>query len=136
MVVSGDMIEGTVTATLLDRATPGAIEARRQEAGRLYSVAEFAAEIVRMATADVPTDTLTVTLFVEEQGPDPGQLAARVNARLDDALGRDYSRTWAELTVVRDLDGRTTQEALDSGMAPKQVWAAVRRQLELPASER
>ncbi len=55
VVVSGDMIEGTVTATLLDRATPGAIEARRQEAGRLYSVAEFAAEIVRMATVDVPT---------------------------------------------------------------------------------
>lgn len=55
VVVSGDMIEGTVTATLLDRATPGAIEARRQEAGRLYSVAEFATEIVRMATADVAT---------------------------------------------------------------------------------
>jgi NAD(P)-dependent dehydrogenase (short-subunit alcohol dehydrogenase family) len=55
VVVSGDMIEGTVTATLLDRAAPGAIEARRSEAGRLYSVAEFAAEIVRMATADVPT---------------------------------------------------------------------------------
>ncbi|MCU1445726.1 MAG: Short-chain dehydrogenase, partial [Cryobacterium sp.] len=28
VVVSGDMIEGTVTATLLDRANPGAIEAR------------------------------------------------------------------------------------------------------------
>lgn len=55
VVVSGDMIEGTVTATLLDRATPGAIEARRQEAGRLYSVAEFATEIVRMATSEVPT---------------------------------------------------------------------------------
>jgi len=40
------------------------------------------------ATADVPTDTLTVTLFVEEQGPDPGLLAARVNARLDEALAR------------------------------------------------
>lgn len=55
VVVSGDMIEGTVTATLLDRATPGAIEARRQEAGRLYSVAEFATEIVRLVTAEVPT---------------------------------------------------------------------------------
>ena len=55
VVVSGDMIEGTVTATLLDRAAPGAIEARRQEAGRLYTVEEFAAEIVAMATADVPT---------------------------------------------------------------------------------
>ena len=49
------MIEGTVTATLLDRANPGAIEARREAAGRLYSVAEFAAEIAKMATADVPS---------------------------------------------------------------------------------
>jgi predicted secreted protein len=40
------------------------------------------------ATADVPTDTLTVTLFVEEQGPDPGQLATKVNARLDEALAK------------------------------------------------
>jgi predicted secreted protein len=40
------------------------------------------------ATADVPTDTLTVTLFAEEQGPDPGQLASRVNARLDEALAK------------------------------------------------
>ena len=38
------------------------------------------------ATAEVPNDTLTATLFVEEQGPDPGQLAAKVNARLDEAL--------------------------------------------------
>jgi predicted secreted protein len=40
------------------------------------------------ATADVPADTLTVTLFTEEQGPDPGQLAAKVNARLDEALAK------------------------------------------------
>ena len=55
VVVSGDMIEGTVTATLLDRSNPGAIEARRAEAGKLYSVNEFAAEVARMATADVET---------------------------------------------------------------------------------
>lgn len=55
VVVSGDMIEGTITATLLDRAQPGAIEARRAEAGKLYTVAEFAAEVVSMVTADVPT---------------------------------------------------------------------------------
>ncbi|QTG80091.1 SDR family oxidoreductase [Arthrobacter crystallopoietes] len=55
VVVSGDMIEGTVTATLLDRAAPGAIEARREAAGKLYSVEEFAVEIARMATADVPS---------------------------------------------------------------------------------
>ncbi|AUI52461.1 SDR family oxidoreductase [Arthrobacter crystallopoietes] len=55
VVVSGDMIEGTVTATLLDRAAPGAIEARREAAGKLYSVEEFAVEIAKMATADVPS---------------------------------------------------------------------------------
>jgi NAD(P)-dependent dehydrogenase (short-subunit alcohol dehydrogenase family) len=55
VVVSGDMIEGTVTATLLNRAEPGALEARRQAAGRLYTVEEFGAEVAKMATADVPT---------------------------------------------------------------------------------
>jgi 3-oxoacyl-[acyl-carrier protein] reductase len=55
VVVSGDMIEGTVTATLLNRAEPGALDARREAAGRLYSVAEFAAEVAKMATADVKT---------------------------------------------------------------------------------
>src|SRR6185436_16825726 len=40
------------------------------------------------ATSDVPTDTLTITLFTEEQGPDPGALATRVNARLEEALAR------------------------------------------------
>jgi 3-oxoacyl-[acyl-carrier protein] reductase len=55
VVVSGDMIEGTVTATLLDRARPGAIEARRADAGKLYSVEEFGTEVARMAAADVPS---------------------------------------------------------------------------------
>jgi len=55
VVVSGDMIEGTVTATLLNRARPGALEQRREAAGKLYSVHEFAEEIARMVTADVPT---------------------------------------------------------------------------------
>jgi len=40
------------------------------------------------ATAEVPTDTLTVTLTAEEQGLDPGQLAAQVNARLEEALAK------------------------------------------------
>lgn len=55
VVVSGDMIEGTVTATLLNRAQPGALEARREAAGKLLSVQEFATEIAAMVTADVPT---------------------------------------------------------------------------------
>ncbi|KAB1660171.1 SDR family NAD(P)-dependent oxidoreductase [Pseudoclavibacter chungangensis] len=60
VVVSGDMIEGTITATLLDRLNPGAIEARREEAGRLYSVSEFAAEIAKAAVEDVPADHLVL----------------------------------------------------------------------------
>ncbi len=56
VVVSGDMIEGTITATLLERANPGAISSRRESAGRLYNVAEFAAEVARAAVDPVPAD--------------------------------------------------------------------------------
>ena len=56
VVVSGDMIEGTITATLLERANPGAIEARKQDAGRLYNVSEFAAEVAAAAVDPVPAD--------------------------------------------------------------------------------
>lgn len=56
VVVSGDMIEGTITATLLERANPGAIAARREGAGKLYNVSEFAAEIAAAAVESVPAD--------------------------------------------------------------------------------
>lgn len=56
VVVSGDMIEGTITATLLERANPGAIQARREDAGKLYNVSEFAAEVASAALDPVPAD--------------------------------------------------------------------------------
>lgn len=56
VVVSGDMIEGTITATLLERANPGAISQRRESAGRLYNVSEFAAEVAQAAIDPVPAD--------------------------------------------------------------------------------
>lgn len=56
VVVSGDMIEGTITATLLERANPGAISARKDSAGRLYNVSEFAAEIAAAAVEPIPAD--------------------------------------------------------------------------------
>ena len=56
VVVSGDMIEGTITATLLERANPGAIAARREDAGKLYNVSEFAAEVAAAAIDPVPAD--------------------------------------------------------------------------------
>ena len=56
VVVSGDMIEGTITATLLQRANPGAIEARKEAAGRLYNVSEFAAEVALAAVEPIPAN--------------------------------------------------------------------------------
>ena len=56
VVVSGDMIEGTITATLLERANPGAIAARREDAGRLYNVSEFAAEVAAAVAEPIPAD--------------------------------------------------------------------------------
>jgi NAD(P)-dependent dehydrogenase (short-subunit alcohol dehydrogenase family) len=54
VVVSGDMIEGTITATLLERANPGAISSRKESAGRLYNVGEFAAEVAAAAVEPIP----------------------------------------------------------------------------------
>lgn len=56
--------------------------------------------------------------------------------RLERALGPAYARSWASQYVMADLDGRTAQEALDAGIAPKEVWAAVWSALDLPGSER
>ena len=56
VVVSGDMIEGTITATLLNRLNPGAIDARKEAAGRLYNVSEFAAEVAAAVVDPIPAD--------------------------------------------------------------------------------
>jgi 3-oxoacyl-[acyl-carrier protein] reductase len=50
LVVSGDMIEGTITPKLIERVQPGVLEARRAEAGRLPTIEEFARAIVSAAT--------------------------------------------------------------------------------------
>lgn len=71
-VVSGDMIEGTITATLLERAAPGAIDARKEAAGKLYNVSEFAAEVAQAAVDPVPADNTRlvgdVSYFTEYSG--------------------------------------------------------------------
>lgn len=56
VVVSGDMIEGTATATLLNRVNPGVIELRKEQVGKLYNVEEFAAEVASAIVDDVPPD--------------------------------------------------------------------------------
>ena len=57
-------------------------------------------------------------------------------SRMEQALGPAYAAAWASQYVMADLGGRTAQEALDSGEDPKDVWRAVWRALDLPASER
>jgi hypothetical protein len=55
---------------------------------------------------------------------------------MEDALGAAYAESWAGQFVMAELGERTAQQALDAGVPPKQVWAAVWRALELPASEK
>jgi NAD(P)-dependent dehydrogenase (short-subunit alcohol dehydrogenase family) len=49
VVVSGDLIEGTITPKLLQRASPGLIETRRKEVGGLPTTEEFARAIADAA---------------------------------------------------------------------------------------
>jgi len=49
IVVSGDLIDGTITPKLLDRMRPGMIQQRRDEAGWLPTTEDFAAAIVLAA---------------------------------------------------------------------------------------
>jgi 3-oxoacyl-[acyl-carrier protein] reductase len=62
IIVSGDLIDGTITPKLLDRQSPGTIETRRRQAGWLPTTHDFAAAIVA-ATADPALET-GATVFV------------------------------------------------------------------------
>jgi 3-oxoacyl-[acyl-carrier protein] reductase len=56
IIVSGDMIDGTITPRLLNRQNPGLINTRKEQAGRLPTIDEFAKAIVDAATDDsLPT---------------------------------------------------------------------------------
>jgi len=73
VVVSGDMIEGTITAKLLERANPGAISARREAAGRLYTVEEFAVEVAAAAVEPVPASHTRFVGDTSDFAPVPGE---------------------------------------------------------------
>ncbi len=55
VIVSGDLIDGTITPKLLNRMRPGVIDDRRQEAGWLPTTEEFAQAIAIAATSDLET---------------------------------------------------------------------------------
>ena len=61
---------------------------------------------------------------------------AELWARLRKNLPANYVETWAELTALRDLDGRTVREALADGVDAKTIWRACWSYLELAARER
>jgi len=62
VVVSGDLIDGTITPRLLDRMRPGVIEQRRREVGQLPTTEDVARAIVNAAQAPelVSGDTIYV----------------------------------------------------------------------------
>ncbi len=62
MVVSGDLIEGTITPKLIERASKGLIDERREHAGSLPTVAEFAEAIADACTN--PHLTSGATIFI------------------------------------------------------------------------
>ncbi len=57
-------------------------------------------------------------------------------SRMENHLGSGYAQVWAQRQVLRDLEGRTVDEALADGEEPKRVWRAVWAALELAPSER
>jgi hypothetical protein len=56
--------------------------------------------------------------------------------RMHAVFGEGYADSWARDVTIADLDGRTVAEALADGIAAKQVWRAVCRQVEVPGSLR
>lgn len=60
IVVSGDLIDGSITPRLMERQSPGLIDARRQEAGDLPTVEEFARAIADAAIDEELTSGETV----------------------------------------------------------------------------
>ena len=68
IVVSGDLIEGTITPRLLQRQAPGLIEMRRQEVGGLPTVDEFAAAIVNAAVDETLPTGHTIYVGSTEYG--------------------------------------------------------------------
>lgn len=60
VVVSGDLIDGTITARMLDRVRPGLINDRRQEAGYLPTVEDFAGQVAAAALSADPGEIIFV----------------------------------------------------------------------------
>jgi hypothetical protein len=61
---------------------------------------------------------------------------AELWSRMEEVLGVDYARAWADLVVMSELGGRCVSEAISAGIDFKKIWRAVWAQLELSDSLR
>ena len=68
VIVSGDLIEGTITPKLLERQSRGLIQRRRQAVGSLPDVEEFAAAIVQAGISDTYCSGETIYVGSTEWG--------------------------------------------------------------------
>ncbi|MET1052435.1 MAG: DUF3046 domain-containing protein [Mycetocola sp.] len=51
-------------------------------------------------------------------------------------FGGAYGRVLANDLVLRELDGKTANEALAAGRAPREVWLAICRETDVPVERR
>ena len=51
--------------------------------------------------------------------------------RMREQFGSAYVDSFARDHVMSELEGRTVVQALEQGVSAKEVWAAVRRSLDL-----
>lgn len=68
VIVSGDLIEGTITPKLLERQSRGLIQKRREAVGSLPDVEEFAAAIVQAGMSDRYASGETIYIGSTEWG--------------------------------------------------------------------
>ncbi len=55
---------------------------------------------------------------------------------MEDEFGKGYARSVASDQVISALDERTPAQALDAGVPPRQVWAAVCEAMNVPPERR
>lgn len=55
---------------------------------------------------------------------------------MDDEFGRAYARSLASRLVMAAVGDRTVDEALEVGVPPREVWAAVCEATDVPESRR